>query len=140
MLLNQKLRVLVNAFVIAFIVIVLLFTGGCGAGTTAEDEKTRDNSTKEQVTYTIASSVQAKIVRLLLNLQEQRGLSMLFITHDLALARKVSDTIIVMQLGKIVETGLTNEVFTTPKHAYTKNLIYAAPDLNDYLAVIPSNA
>jgi len=76
------------------------------------------------------SSLQAKILKLLLNLQEQRGLSLLFITHDIAVARKISDRIAVMKDGRIVEQGPATKIITSPGHAYTRKLSQAALDLS----------
>jgi peptide/nickel transport system ATP-binding protein len=84
----------------------------------------------DEPTAFLDSSVQAKILRLLLNLQEQRGLSMLFITHDIATARKVSDRIAVMLDGRIVEQGPANRVVTEPCHPYTVQLINTASHLH----------
>ena len=84
----------------------------------------------DEPTTFLDASVQAKILKLLLNLQEQRGLSMLFITHDIAAARKVSDRIAVMLDGKIIEEGAASEVVTAPKQAYTKSLLSAASALH----------
>lgn len=81
----------------------------------------------DEPTSALDPSIQAKIMKLLLNLQEKKGLSILFITHDLALARKVSDRMAIMQRGKIVEEGPTSEVVSSPSHQYTKTLIKAAP-------------
>jgi len=83
----------------------------------------------DEPTSSLDASVQAKILKLLLNLQEKRGLSILFITHDIALARKVSDRMAVMLEGKIVEEGATSEVTTSPVHPYTMRLLDVAPDL-----------
>ncbi len=82
----------------------------------------------DEPTSALDASVQAKITKLLLNLQEKKGLSIIFITHDLALARKISDNVIVMLAGEIIEAGPTYEVFTNPKHPYTKDLLKVAPD------------
>ena len=84
----------------------------------------------DEPTAFLDSSVQAKILRLLLTLQEQRGLSMLFITHDIAMARKVSDRIAVMLDGRIVEQGPANRVVTEPRHPYTQQLIGTASHLH----------
>jgi len=84
----------------------------------------------DEPTAFLDASVQAKILKLLLNLQEQRGLSMLYITHDVAAARKVSDRIAVMLDGKIVEVGPSNEVIAAPKQVYTRNLLAAASALH----------
>jgi oligopeptide/dipeptide ABC transporter ATP-binding protein len=74
-------------------------------------------------------SVQAQIVNLFLELQERLGLALLFITHDLRLVRHISHRISVMYLGKVVETGDTEQVFTSPRHPYTRALIAAVPQV-----------
>ena len=84
----------------------------------------------DEPTAFLDSSVQAKILKLLLNLQEQRGLSMLFITHDIAVARKNSDRIAVMQEGRIVEEGPASKIVTDPSHPYTRSLLEAAAELH----------
>ena len=83
----------------------------------------------DEPTSALDASVQAKILKLLLKIQEKRGLAILFITHDIALARKVSDRMAVMLSGKIVEVGPTGEVTTSPVHPYTMRLLEVAPDL-----------
>ena len=77
----------------------------------------------DEPTSALDPSVQAKILKLLMNLQEMMGLAMLFVTHDIALARKVSDRMAVMQKGQIVEIGATNEVLSNPMHPYTRKLV-----------------
>ncbi|MEL4888414.1 ABC transporter ATP-binding protein [Pectobacterium betavasculorum] len=72
-------------------------------------------------------SVQAQILTLLADLRERLGLSMIFITHDLRVAAQVCDRLIVMQAGKIVEQGCTQQLFQHPQHAYTRQLINAIP-------------
>jgi peptide/nickel transport system ATP-binding protein len=84
----------------------------------------------DEPTSALDASVQAKILRLLMDLQEQRGLSILFITHDIALARKVSDRIAVLHRGRIVEEGPTSEVMARPLHEYTRMLLEHASDLS----------
>lgn len=81
----------------------------------------------DEPTTALDVTVQAQILKLLKELQEKRGLSMLFITHDLGIVRKIADRTCVMQNGKIVEHGLTAELFADPKHAYTKHLLSAEP-------------
>jgi len=84
----------------------------------------------DEPTSFLDSSIQAKVLKLLMNLQENRGLSMLFITHDIAVARKISDRIAVMQNGRIVEQGSTSQVITSPSHSYTRKLLNAAAELH----------
>ncbi len=69
------------------------------------------------------------ILALLMRLSAHKKMSYLFITHDLNVIRDITDQVLVMQKGRIVEEGKTDEVFNAPKHAYTKSLIAAAPTL-----------
>ena len=72
-------------------------------------------------------SVQAQVINLLLELQQGLGLSYLFIAHDLAVVKHVSDRVAVMYLGKLVEEASADELYENPKHAYTKALFSAIP-------------
>jgi len=81
----------------------------------------------DEPTSALDASVQAKILKLLLNLQEKRGLAILLITHDIALAKKVSDKLAVMVQGRIVEAGPAGEVVNNPRHVYTKRLLALPP-------------
>ena len=72
-------------------------------------------------------SIQAQVVDLLHRLQDERGLTYLFISHDLSVVREISDRIAVMYLGVIVETGPAEALFAAPRHPYTKALISAVP-------------
>jgi oligopeptide/dipeptide ABC transporter ATP-binding protein len=73
-------------------------------------------------------SIQAQVINLLARLQAELGLSYLFISHDLSVVRHVADTVHVMYLGRIVETGTARDIFADPRHPYTQALISAAPD------------
>ncbi len=86
----------------------------------------------DEPTAFLDASMGAKILKLLLKLQEQRGLSMLYITHDIAIARKVSDRMAVMFAGRIVEEGLVSQIVTAPQQPYTRQLIKAASALHKY--------
>ena len=75
-------------------------------------------------------SVQAQIINLLLQLQEQLHLTVLFVAHDLRLVRHISHRVAVMYLGRVVELAETEHIFTQPEHPYTQALIAAAPTLD----------
>jgi peptide/nickel transport system ATP-binding protein len=84
----------------------------------------------DEPTAFLDASVQAKILKLLLNIQDHRGLSILYITHDIAAACKVSDRIAVIHHGAIVEENITGKIVRNPVHAYTRKLLKAASTLN----------
>ncbi|RWD65001.1 ABC transporter ATP-binding protein [Mesorhizobium sp.] len=81
----------------------------------------------DEPTTALDVTVQAQILQLLAELKSRKGMSMLFITHDLGIVRKIADRVCVMTKGKIVETGPTKEIFANPQHPYTKHLLAAEP-------------
>ena len=74
-------------------------------------------------------SVQAQVLNLLNDLKKELGLTMLFISHDLSVVRYMSDRIMVMQAGEIVETGEAESIYYKPQHPYTQKLVGAIPQL-----------
>jgi peptide/nickel transport system ATP-binding protein len=81
----------------------------------------------DEVTSSLDVSVQAVIIQLLAQLQRERGLTMLFVTHNLALVRTIARTVAVMSAGTIVESGLVDEVLAEPKAAETQRLVRDIP-------------
>ncbi|WP_219470032.1 ABC transporter ATP-binding protein [Nonomuraea rhizosphaerae] len=72
-------------------------------------------------------SIQAQIINLMKRLQAERGLTYLFVSHDLSIMRQIADRVAVMNFGRIVELAGTEELFTAPRHPYTHSLLSAAP-------------
>ncbi|GGF62755.1 ABC transporter ATP-binding protein [Wenyingzhuangia marina] len=94
----------------------------------------------DEPTTALDVRVQDEIILLLKELQQETGMSILFITHDLALIAEIAQQVIVMQKGKIVEQGTVEQVFLHPQEIYTKALINAKPKLNIRLKELPSVA
>jgi oligopeptide transport system ATP-binding protein len=96
----------------------------------------------DEPTTALDVTIQAKILELIKRLQMERGISVIYITHDLGVVAKVADYINVMYAGKIIEKGLADEIFYDPRHPYTWGLLLAMPDLNtndDRLVTIPGS-
>jgi len=87
----------------------------------------------DEPTSNLDASLQARYILKLKEIQKERGLGLLLITHNLALARKICDRLVVMLRGMVVEEGSSNEIISNPLHPYTKALINAAPTLNSEL-------
>ncbi|WP_248633115.1 ABC transporter ATP-binding protein [Cereibacter changlensis] len=90
-------------------------------------------------------SVQAQIINLLMDIRRDIGLTMLFISHDLSVVRHICEEVVVMYLGRVVETGATEQIFHSPRHPYTRMLLEGMPKITterrDFLAIegeIPS--
>src|ERR1700683_3304048 len=81
----------------------------------------------DEPTTALDVTVQAQILALLAEIRARLGMSLLFITHDLGIVRRIADVVCVMNSGKIVEQGPVEQVFTAPKHPYTKALLAAEP-------------
>lgn len=81
----------------------------------------------DEPTTALDVTIQAQILELLASLQKELGMAMLLITHDLGIVRAMAERVYVMQAGDIVEEGQTEQIFTAPQHAYTKQLLAAEP-------------
>ncbi len=83
----------------------------------------------DEITSALDVSIQGSIVTLLNRERAERGISMLFVTHDLALVRSIADRVLVLKNGKLVETGMVVDVLERPQHPYTKKLLASTPTL-----------
>lgn len=93
----------------------------------------------DEATASLDVTIQSQILELICKLRDERGLSVMFISHDFGVVAKVADRVAVMYAGKIVEYGKTEEIFYDPKHPYTWALLASTPDLytKEKLEAIP---
>jgi len=92
----------------------------------------------DEPTTALDVTVQKEIIALLKSIQQETKMSIIFISHDLALVSEISDNIVVMYKGKVVERGSVQEVFNSPKNDYTKALINSRPSVKERLKVLPT--
>ncbi|MGL5878082.1 MAG: ABC transporter ATP-binding protein, partial [Xenococcaceae cyanobacterium] len=92
----------------------------------------------DEPTTALDVTVQASILKLLQELCGKRGMSLIFITHDLGVIAELVDTVAVMYRGKIVESGAIRDIFTNPQHPYTKGLLACRPRLDRHLLTLPT--
>jgi peptide/nickel transport system ATP-binding protein len=92
----------------------------------------------DEPTTALDVTVQKEIISLLKELQQQTKMSIIFITHDLALISQIANRVLVMYQGNIVEQGLVENIFRNPQHNYTKALINSRPSLDTRLKVLPT--
>jgi peptide/nickel transport system ATP-binding protein len=85
----------------------------------------------DEPTTALDVTIQAQILKLMRDMQQEFGSSIIFISHDLGVVGQMADEVAIMYMGKIVEQGPTKEIFKIPKHPYTVNLLAAIPRLGD---------
>ena len=84
----------------------------------------------DEPTTAVDVTIQAQILELMRDLQAESGMSIMLITHDLGVIAETADEVAVMYLGRVVEFGTTDDIFTAPKHPYTRGLLRSIPDLD----------
>ncbi|WP_432455851.1 MULTISPECIES: ABC transporter ATP-binding protein [unclassified Agarivorans] len=85
----------------------------------------------DEPTTALDVTVQARILQILRELQQQRDMAVMFITHDMGVVAEIADRVVVMLRGKVVETGTVEQIFKAPQHPYTQSLLAAVPKLGD---------
>ena len=93
----------------------------------------------DEPTTALDVTIQAQIIELMMDLKNKLGMAIIMITHDLGVVASICDRIAVMYAGKIVESGLTDDIFYNPKHEYTKGLLKSIPKMYeaDYERLVP---
>jgi peptide/nickel transport system ATP-binding protein len=94
----------------------------------------------DEPTTALDVTVQKTILELMLKLQQQHDMSIMFITHDLGVIAELADKVVVMYKGKVVEQGSVKDIFSNPKHPYTKGLLACRPPLDRRLKTLPTVA
>lgn len=92
----------------------------------------------DEPTTALDVTIQAQILDLIKRLQRERGMAVLFITHDLGVVRDLADRVVVMRQGVPVESGLVGDIFSSPQHPYTKALLACRPSLTRRLERLPT--
>ncbi len=83
----------------------------------------------DEPTTALDVTTQAQILDLLRNLQAKHNMAIILITHNLGVIAEMADEVVVMYLGRVVETGTTEQIFSTPRHPYTQALLQSMPDM-----------
>lgn len=91
----------------------------------------------DEATSALDTASRNRVLELLMRLSEEKGVSYLFITHDLSVVRDVTDRLLVMKAGRIVEEGPTQDIFEAPQHPYTQRLLNAAPVMRQFEQASP---
>ena len=93
----------------------------------------------DEPTTALDVTIQAQIIELMIELKNKLGMAIIMITHDLGVVANICDRIAVMYAGKIIESGLTDDIFYNPKHEYTKGLLKSIPKMYeaDYERLVP---
>jgi peptide/nickel transport system ATP-binding protein len=92
----------------------------------------------DEPTTALDVTIQATIIDIMQELQDQRGMAIIFVTHDLGVIANIADSVIVMYQGKSVEYGAIQQIFTNPQHPYTKGLLACRPALNRRVNYLPT--
>ena len=94
----------------------------------------------DEPTTALDVTIQAQVINLMKDIIKEYNMGVIFITHDLGVIAQVADDVAVMYLGSVVEQGPVNEILKNPMHPYTKGLINALPDINNFCLLYTSDA